>query len=292
MENSTSINIKAASEGNIIDGKRIAQEIKDELKEQTAKLKEQGMKGCLAVIQVGADPASSVYVRNKKRACAYIGIESRAYELEEATTQEQLLELIGQLNNDPQVTGILVQLPVPKHIDEQQIIQAISPAKDVDGFHPQNVGALVSGLPGFVSCTPAGVIQLLKRSGIAIEGKNCVVIGRSNIVGKPMAVLMLRENATVTVAHSKTEHLEEICRRADILIVAVGKPKMINASYIKEGAVVIDVGIHRDAENKLCGDVDYDSVVSHVKAITPVPGGVGPMTIAMLMNNCVEALMR
>ena len=292
MENSTSINIKAASEGNIIDGKRIAQEIKDELKEQTAKLKEQGMKGCLAVIQVGADPASSVYVRNKKRACAYIGIESRAYELEEATTQEQLLELIGQLNNDPQVTGILVQLPVPKHIDEQQIIQAISPAKDVDGFHPQNVGALVSGLPGFVSCTPAGVSQLLKRSGIAIEGKNCVVIGRSNIVGKPMAVLMLRENATVTVAHSKTEHLEEICRRADILIVAVGKPKMINASYIKEGAVVIDVGIHRDAENKLCGDVDYDSVVSHVKAITPVPGGVGPMTIAMLMNNCVEALMR
>ena len=292
MENSTSINIKAASEGNIIDGKRIAQDIKDELKEQTAKLKEQGLKGCLAVIQVGADPASSVYVRNKKRACAYIGIESRAYELEEATTQEQLLELIGQLNNDPQVTGILVQLPVPKHIDEQQIIQAISPAKDVDGFHPQNVGALVSGLPGFVSCTPAGVIQLLKRSGIAIEGKNCVVIGRSNIVGKPMAVLMLRENATVTVAHSKTEHLEEICRRADILIVAVGKPKMINASYIKEGAVVIDVGIHRDAENKLCGDVDYDSVVSHVKAITPVPGGVGPMTIAMLMNNCVEALMR
>lgn len=292
MENSTSINSKANSEGYIIDGKRIAQEIKDELKEQTAKLKEQGIKGCLAVIQVGADPASSVYVRNKKRACAYIGIESRSYELEEATTQEQLLELIGQLNNDPQVTGILVQLPVPKHIDEQQIIQAISPAKDVDGFHPQNVGALVSGLPGFVSCTPAGVIQLLKRSGIAIEGKNCVVIGRSNIVGKPMAVLMLRENATVTVAHSKTEHLEEICRRADILIVAVGKPMMIDASYIKEGAVVIDVGIHRDAENKLCGDVDYDSVVSHVKAMTPVPGGVGPMTIAMLMNNCVEALMR
>ena len=292
MENSTSINSKANSEGYIIDGKRIAQEIKDELKEQTAKLKEQGIKGCLAVIQVGADPASSVYVRNKKRACAYIGIESRSYELEEATTQEQLLELIGQLNNDPQVTGILVQLPVPKHIDEQQIIQAISPAKDVDGFHPQNVGALVSGLPGFVSCTPAGVIQLLKRSGIAIEGKNCVVIGRSNIVGKPMAVLMLRENATVTVAHSKTEHLEEICRRADILIVAVGKPMMIDASYIKEGAVVIDVGIHRDAENKLCGDVDYDSVVSHVKAMTPVPGGVGPMTIAMLMNNWVEALMR
>ena len=231
-------------------------------------------------------------MRNKKRACAYIGIGSRSYELEEDTTQEQLLELIGQLNNDPAVTGILVQLPVPKQIDEQQIIQAISPAKDVDGFHPQNVGALVSGLPGFVSCTPAGVIQLLKRSGIPIEGKNCVVIGRSNIVGKPMAVLMLRENATVTIAHSKTRDLKEICRRADILIAAVGKPRMIDASYIKEGAVVIDVGIHRGEDQKLCGDVDYDSAVSHVQAITPVPGGVGPMTIAMLMNNCVEALMR
>ncbi len=276
----------------IIDGKRISQEIKDELKVQVAKLKEQGIEGCLAVIQVGADPASSVYVRNKKRACAYIGIGSRSYELEEDTTQEQLLELIGQLNNDPAVTGILVQLPVPKQIDEQQIIQAISPAKDVDGFHPQNVGALVSGLPGFVSCTPAGVIQLLKRSGIPIEGKNCVVIGRSNIVGKPMAVLMLRENATVTIAHSKTRDLKEICRRADILIAAVGKPRMIDASYIKEGAVVIDVGIHRGEDQKLCGDVDYDSAVSHVQAITPVPGGVGPMTIAMLMNNCVEALMR
>ncbi len=276
----------------IIDGKRISQEIKGELKVQVAKLKEQGIEGCLAVIQVGADPASSVYVRNKKRACAYIGIGSRSYELEEDTTQEQLLELIGQLNNDPAVTGILVQLPVPKQIDEQQIIQAISPAKDVDGFHPQNVGALVSGLPGFVSCTPAGVIQLLKRSGIPIEGKNCVVIGRSNIVGKPMAVLMLRENATVTIAHSKTRDLKEICRRADILIAAVGKPRMIDASYIKEGAVVIDVGIHRGEDQKLCGDVDYDSAVSHVQAITPVPGGVGPMTIAMLMNNCVEALMR
>ena len=276
----------------IIDGKRISQEITDELKVQVAKLKEQGIEGCLAVIQVGADPASSVYVRNKKRACAYIGIGSRSYELEEDTTQEQLLELIGQLNNDPAVTGILVQLPVPKQIDEQQIIQAISPAKDVDGFHPQNVGALVSGLPGFVSCTPAGVIQLLKRSGIPIEGKNCVVIGRSNIVGKPMAVLMLRENATVTIAHSKTRDLKEICRRADILIAAVGKPRMIDASYIKEGAVVIDVGIHRGEDQKLCGDVDYDSAVSHVQAITPVPGGVGPMTIAMLMNNCVEALMR
>ncbi len=274
----------------LIDGKRISQEIKDELKEKTAALKEKGILGCLAVIQVGEDPASSVYVRNKKRACAYIGIESRSYGLPEETTEEELLQLIETLNADETVNGILVQLPVPEQIDENKIIQAISPKKDVDGFHPQNVGALVSGLPGFVSCTPAGVIQLLKRSGIAIAGKNCVVIGRSNIVGKPMALLMLRENATVTIAHSKTGNLREICKNADILIVAVGKPKMIDASYIKEGAVVIDVGIHRNDQQKLCGDVDFDSVHPHVSAITPVPGGVGPMTIAMLMNNCVQAM--
>lgn len=276
----------------LIDGKRISQEIKDELKEKTARLKEQGIQGCLAVIQVGADPASSVYVRNKKRACEYIGIESLSYELPEETTEEELLALIAKLNGDDKVNGILVQLPVPEQIDENKIIQAISPSKDVDGFHPQNVGALVSGLPGYISCTPAGVIQLLKRSGIEIAGKNCVVIGRSNIVGKPMAILMLRENATVTVAHSKTENLQDICKRADILIVAVGKPKMIDASYVKEGAVVIDVGIHRNEENKLCGDVDFDSVLPLAEAITPVPGGVGPMTIAMLMNNCVEAMVR
>lgn len=272
----------------IIDGKRISQEIKDELKLKAAELKEQGIERCLAVIQVGADPASSVYVRNKKRACAYIGIESRSYELAEETTEAELLDLIQQLNTDPKVTGILVQLPVPDQIDESKIIKAIAPEKDVDGFHPQNVGALVSGLPGYVSCTPAGVIQLFKRSNLPIEGKNCVVIGRSNIVGKPMALLMLRENATVTIAHSRTRDLQEICKKADILIVAVGRPKMIDASYVKEGAVVIDVGIHRNAENKLCGDVDFDSVLPHVSAITPVPGGVGPMTIAMLMNNCVE----
>lgn len=276
----------------LIDGKRISQEIKDELREKTAILKEQGIQGCLAVIQVGADPASSVYVRNKKRACEYIGIESLSYELPEETTEEELLALIAKLNEDDKVNGILVQLPVPEQIDENKIIQAISPSKDVDGFHPQNVGALVSGLPGYISCTPAGVIQLLKRSGIEIAGKNCVVIGRSNIVGKPMAILMLRENATVTVAHSKTENLQDICKRADILIVAVGKPRMINASYVKEGAVVIDVGIHRDEENKLCGDVDFDSVLPLAEAVTPVPGGVGPMTIAMLMNNCVEAMVR
>lgn len=274
---------------NRIDGKRISQEIRDELKIRVAELKKQGIEGCLAVIQVGEDPASSVYVKNKKRACEYIGIGSRSYELPQETTETELLNLIGKLNKEEEVSGILVQLPVPDHIDENKIIQAISPKKDVDGFHPQNVGALVSGLTGFVSCTPAGVIQLLKRSGISIEGKHCVVIGRSNIVGKPMALLMLREHATVTIAHSRTKDLREICKSADILIVAVGKPKMIDASYIKEGAVVIDVGIHRNA-GQLCGDVDFDSVFSHVSAITPVPGGVGPMTIAMLMNNCVQAM--
>lgn len=274
----------------LIDGKRISQEIKDELKEKVSRLKQQGIEGCLAVIQVGADPASSVYVRNKKRACEYIGIASLSYELDQDTTEEELLELIHKLNADDKVNGILVQLPVPEHIDENKIIQAISPAKDVDGFHPQNVGALVSGLPGYISCTPAGIIQLFKRSGIEIAGRQCVVVGRSNIVGKPMALLMLRENATVTIAHSKTENLKEVCKNADLLIVAVGRPKMIDASYIKEGAVVIDVGIHRNEDNKLCGDVDFDSAAEHTTAITPVPGGVGPMTIAMLMHNCVEAM--
>ena len=275
---------------NLIDGKRISAEIKDELKEKVEKLKQQGITGCLAVIQVGDDPASSVYVRNKKRACEYIGIESCSYELSGDTSQEQLLELIQKLNQDKKINGILVQLPLPGHIDENKVIEAIDPTKDVDGFHPQNVGALLSGLPGFVSCTPAGVIQLLKRSGISMEGKNCVVVGRSNIVGKPMAVLMLRENATVTVAHSKTQNLKQICKCADILIVAIGKPKYIDASYVKEGAAVIDVGIHRNAENKLCGDVDFEDVCPVAGAITPVPGGVGPMTIAMLMHNCVESM--
>lgn len=272
----------------IIDGKRISQEIKDELKERVEALKEQGKTFSLAVIQVGSDPASSVYVGNKKKACAYIGIESRSYELPEDTTQEELLKLVRDLNEDTAVGGILVQLPLPGHIDEEQVLLAISPEKDVDGFHPENVGNLSIGRPGFVSCTPAGVIQLLKRSGVEIEGKECVVLGRSNIVGKPMAMLLLRENGTVTVCHSRTKNLKEITRRADILVVAVGKPKFVDAGFVKEGAVVIDVGIHRNAENKLCGDVDFESVAPHTSAITPVPGGVGPMTIAMLMNNCVE----
>ncbi len=272
----------------LIDGKKISQEIKDELKEKAAAMKREGKARALAVIQVGDDPASSVYVGNKKKACDYVGIESQTYKLKEETTQEELLELVEKLNADDAVGGILVQLPLPSHINEYKVLTAISPDKDVDGFHPVNVGNLSIGRPGFVSCTPAGVIQLLKRSGIEIEGKECVIIGRSNIVGKPMAMLLLRENATVTVCHSKTKNLKEIAKRADILVAAVGRPKFVTADFVKEGAVVIDVGINRDQNNKLCGDVDFDSVAEHTSAITPVPGGVGPMTVAMLMYNCVE----
>lgn len=274
----------------LIDGKRISTMIKDECKQKVEEYKAQGTEICLAVIQVGNDPASSVYVNNKKKACAYVGMNSLSYELPEETTQEELLSLIQELNERKDVNGILVQLPVPAHIDEKTIINAIDPKKDVDGFHPQSVGSLCIGQPGFVSCTPAGIIQLLKRSDIDITGKHCVVIGRSNIVGKPMALLMLRENATVTIAHSKTKDLKSITRQADILIVAIGKPKFIDASYIKDGAVVIDVGIHRNADNKLCGDVDFDSAKEVASYITPVPGGVGPMTIAMLMKNCVDSI--
>lgn len=274
----------------IIDGKRISLDIKNELRQQVFELKERNIEVTLVVIQVGADPASSVYVNNKKKACEYIGIRSLSYELEESTSQEELLSLIDELNHREDVNGILVQLPLPNHIDEDTVIQAISPKKDVDGFHPMSVGALNIGQPGFVSCTPAGVIELLKRSNIEISGKECVVVGRSNIVGKPMAALLLQENGTVTICHSKTKDLKEVTKRADILVVAIGKPKFITSDYVKEGAVVIDVGIHRDEANKLCGDVDFEDVVNHVSAITPVPGGVGPMTIAMLMNNCVKSI--
>ena len=274
----------------LIDGKSISTQIKDELKLEVATLKEKGIIPCLAVIQVGKDPASSVYVNNKKKACTYIGMESLSYELEENVSQEELLSIIDELNHNEMVHGILVQLPLPKHIDEESVIKAISPEKDVDGFHPETVGNMCIGSKGFLPCTPAGVIQLLKRSNIEICGKECVVVGRSNIVGKPMALLLLRENGTVTIAHSKTKDLKEITKRADILIAAVGKPKFITSEYVKEGAVVIDVGIHRNADNKLCGDVDFDDVIDKVSAITPVPGGVGPMTIAMLMNNCVETV--
>ena len=274
----------------IINGKEIAQNMKDEMRLEVEKLKKEGKSCCLAVIQVGNDPASSVYVSNKKKACAYIGIDSLSYELPEETTEEELLQLIDKLNMDEAVHGILCQLPLPRHINEKTILNRISPKKDVDGFHPQNVGALVVGDFGFVSCTPAGIIELLKRSNVEMEGKSCVVIGRSNIVGKPMSLLMLRENATVTICHSKTKNLKEVCKNADILIVAIGKPKFINHEYVKEGAVVIDVGIHRDENNKLCGDVDYETVEPLCSAITPVPGGVGPMTICMLMKNCLEAM--
>lgn len=279
----------------IIDGSAISKQLKDELKEKVNEYKKNGVDITLAVIQVGNDPASSVYVGNKKKACAYIGIESKAFELPEETTQEELLKLIKELNENKDINGILVQLPLPGHIDEDLVIKAIDPKKDVDGFHPQSVGALSIGQPGFVSCTPAGIIELLKRSNIEISGKECVVIGRSNIVGKPMGMLLLRENGTVTVAHSKTKDLMEVAKRADILVVAIGKPKFITKEYVKDGAVVIDVGIHRlgiseSGKAILCGDVDYDDVAPKCSAITPVPGGVGPMTIAMLMNNCVSSV--
>lgn len=274
----------------IIDGKAISQAVKDEIKARTAELFAKGIEACLAVILVGEDPASQVYVKNKKKACEYCGIKSLSYELPADTTEEKLLELIAELNERSDVNGILVQLPLPKGIDEDRVLDAISPDKDVDGFHPVNVGKLSIGKKGFVSCTPAGVIQLLKRSGIEISGKECVVVGRSNIVGKPMSMLLLQENGTVTVCHSRTKDLKEVTKRADILVVAIGKPKFIDASYVKDGAVVIDVGIHRQDDGKLCGDVDYASVEPVASAITPVPGGVGPMTIAMLMYNCLASV--
>ena len=276
----------------IIDGKLISQQIKDEIKGEAGKLKEAGKEVTLAVIQVGADPASSVYVGNKKKACEYVGFRSLAYELEEDTTEVELLDLIQELNLREDVDGILVQLPLPKHLDEDKVIATIAPQKDVDGFHAVNTGNLWIGKECFVSCTPAGIIELLKRSGITIEGKECVVVGRSNIVGKPMAGLMLKENATVTVCHSRTQDLKEVTKRADILIVAIGKPQFITKDYVKPGATVIDVGIHRMEGKKLCGDVAYAEVEPVAGAITPVPGGVGPMTIAMLMKNCLEATKR
>lgn len=274
----------------IIDGKAISAQIKEETKNRVAQYKANGVEIALAVIQVGNDPASSVYVNNKKKGCELVGIKSLSYELDENVSEDELLELIDKLNKDDNCNGILVQLPLPKHIDEEKVLLKIDPLKDVDGFHPISVGNLCIGRPGFVSCTPAGIIELLKRSDVEIAGKECVVIGRSNIVGKPMSILMLRENATVTICHSRTKDLKEVCKRADILIVAIGKPKMIDASYVKEGAVVIDVGIHRNEKNKLCGDVDFESVEPIASAITPVPGGVGPMTIAMLLHNCVESV--
>ncbi len=274
----------------IIDGRKISQQIRDEVRDQVAAYKAQGKEITLAVVQVGEDSASTVYVRNKQKACEYTGIRSIKIALPASITQEDLLAEVDRLNRDEAVNGILVQLPLPKGLDANAVIRAIDPLKDVDGFHPQSVGALSIGLPGFVSCTPAGIIQLLKRSGIEIEGKECVIVGRSNIVGKPMAMLMLRENATVTVCHTRTRDLKEVTRRADILIAAVGRAKMFTADYIREGAVVIDCGMDRDENGKLCGDVDFSDCEPRCAAITPVPGGVGPMTVAMLMQNCLDSV--
>ena len=273
----------------LIDGKLISAEIKAEAAEEAAALKEQGIEPCLAVVLVGDNSASKVYVSNKQKACEAVGIKSVSHVLPEATTEEELLNLIDELNADKSVHGILVQMPVPKHIDDRKVIMAISPDKDVDCFHPVNVGYLHTGAKGFLPCTPAGIIELIKRSGHAIAGKNCVVIGRSNIVGKPVAMLLMQENGTVTICHSKTQDLAGICRGADIIVSATGKVDTVTADMVKEGAIIIDVGMNRNAEGKLCGDVDFENVKEVAGAITPVPGGVGPMTIAMLMKNCNTA---
>jgi methylenetetrahydrofolate dehydrogenase (NADP+)/methenyltetrahydrofolate cyclohydrolase len=273
----------------ILDGKATSKKIKDELKEKVSMLAQKGIVPTLAVVIVGDDPASHVYVRNKKRACEYIGIKSLSYELTSQASEDEVLRLVEELNSNPDVNGILVQLPLPSHISEEKVIMAIDPKKDVDGFHPISVGNLSIGNPGFVSCTPYGIIELLKRYDIPISGKKCVIVGRSNIVGKPIAMLLLRENGTVTLCHSRTADLKKECREADILIAAIGRPKMITDEYVKEGVVVVDVGINRLEDNSLCGDVDYEKVAPLASYITPVPGGVGPMTIAMLMTNVVES---
>lgn len=273
----------------ILNGKEVSQRIKDELKEEVKNLKNDNIFPGLAVIIVGDDPASRVYVNSKKKACEEIGIYSQEYALPENTTQDELLELVEKLNGDTKINGILVQLPLPSHIDEEAVINAISPKKDVDAFHPVNVGKIMIGNYDFLPCTPAGVMELIKESGIDISGKECVVVGRSNIVGKPQAMLLLHQNGTVTICHSRTKDLAEKTKNADILIAAVGKPNFITGDMIKEGAVVIDVGINRIAPKKLVGDVDFESAEKKASAITPVPGGVGPMTIAMLMKNTVKA---
>lgn len=274
----------------MIDGKAVSAEVRAEIKAETEKfISESGITPGLAVIIVGNNPASQVYVRNKKRACGEVGFFSTVIEMPEETTESELLDKIAELNSDEKIHGILVQLPLPKHISEEKIILAIDPKKDVDAFHPYNVGRIVTGDYDLAPCTPSGVMELLRRYGISVRGKECVIAGRSNIVGKPMALLMLSADATVTVCHSKTANLAEVCRRADILITAIGKPKFFGADAVKDGAVVIDVGINRTEDGKLCGDVDFDAVLGKVSAITPVPGGVGPMTITMLLRNTLSA---
>lgn len=273
----------------ILDGKAVSARVKGELREKVAKMKEKGIKPGLAVVIVGNDPASRIYVNSKKKACSEIGIESFEYALAESTSEDELVELVERLNSDGRVSGILVQLPLPGHINEERVIMAIKPEKDVDAFHPVNVGKIMIGNPDFMPCTPAGVMELIKESGIEIAGKECVIVGRSNIVGKPQAMLLLAKNGTVTICHSKTQNLEEVCKRADILVVAVGRAEMVKGNMVKPGAVVIDVGMNRLEGNRLAGDVEFSSVSEVASAITPVPGGVGPMTIAMLMRNTVKA---
>ena len=274
----------------IIDGKIVSASVKQEVADECAKIfTEKGIKPGLAVIIVGDDPASKVYVNNKKKACELVGFISREYALPAETTQEELLNLVNDLNKDNEINGILCQLPLPKHLDEKAVIEAISPQKDVDAFHAVNVGKIMIGDFDFLPCTPAGVMELLAYYNIDIIGKECVVLGRSNIVGKPMSMLLLHKNGTVTVCHSRTKNLEEVCKRADILVAAVGIPKFVKATMVKEGAVVIDVGINREENGKLCGDVDFADVEGLASYITPVPGGVGPMTIAMLMKNTLTA---
>ena len=276
----------------LLNGKVIADKVKDDLRDIVTNMKGEGKSFKLSVIQVGDDAASSVYVRNKERACEYIGIESEVIKLAETINQDDLIAIIHGLNNDQTVNGILVQLPLPSHLNEQMILSYIDPIKDVDGFHPKNVGNLFLGNDTIVSCTPQGIMEIFHYYGIDIAGKECVVVGRSNIVGKPMAMLLLKANGTVTVCHSKTDNLKEICKRADILVCAIGKPKFFSEEYVKNGAVVIDVGIHRMDNGKLCGDVDFDAVKNIVSGITPVPNGVGAMTVAMLMDNVVKASMK
>ena len=273
----------------IIDGKAVSASVKEAVAKEAAALKEKGILVGLAVVIVGNDPASRVYVNNKKKACAACGIESYEYALPEETTEEELLALVEKLNGDPAVNGILVQLPLPRQIDEHRIIEAISPKKDVDAFHAVNVGKIMIGDFDFLPCTPSGCMDLIDSTGVPVEGKRCVVIGRSNIVGKPMAMLLLHRNGTVTICHSKTKNLKEICRAADILVAAVGRPNFVTADMVKEGAVVIDVGMNRLENGKLCGDVDFEGVSKVAGWITPVPGGVGPMTIATLMRNTLTA---
>lgn len=273
----------------IIDGKKVSAQVKEQVRIETEKLVKKGIKPGLAVIIVGDDPASRVYVNNKKKACEKVGFLSKEFALPATTTQEELLALVNELNEDKEINGILCQLPLPKGLDEKAVIEAISPLKDVDAFHASNVGKIMIGDYDFLPCTPAGVMEMLHSYNIPVEGKECVVIGRSNIVGKPMAMLLLHENGTVTITHSRTKNLKEVTKRADILVAAIGKPKFVTADMVKEGAVVIDVGMDRDENGKLCGDVDFENVKEKCSAITPVPGGVGPMTIAVLMKNTLKA---